>query len=373
MAVSSLQVSRRQRATPYTSRVEALGVTGFSVVNHTILPKGFSRSIDEDYWHLKQQVQLWDVGCQRQVEIRGPDAARLTQWLTPRDLRAAEVGRCLYAPLIDEDAGMLNDPIILKLGKDRFWLSIADSDILLWVRGLAVGKGFDVDVFEPDVWPLAVQGPRADDLVARVFGDEVRDIGFFRFRMFEFDGRPLLIARSGFSKQGGFEIYVDGFDFGGGVWDALWQAGADLDVAPGCPNLIERIEGGLLSYGNEMTRENNPLECGLGQYCQLDGSIDYIGRTALQEIGRTGPARQIRGIIFDGDRCPPCQFPWRLDVNGEYAGYITSAIWSPRFEQNIALAMVEKEYWNPQTGVSLDCGDGLARQGSVVELPMGDR
>ena len=183
-----LQVSRRQRATPYTPRVEALGVSGYSVVNHTILPKAFARSVEEDYWHLKRHVQLWDVGCQRQVELRGADAARLAQLMTPRDLRGASVGQCLYAPMIDADAGMLNDPVILKLADDRYWFSIADADMLLWAKGLAVGMRLDVAVDEPDVWPLAVQGPKAEDVVARVFGDAVRDIGFFRFRRFDFDG-----------------------------------------------------------------------------------------------------------------------------------------------------------------------------------------
>ena len=372
MTAFKLQVSRRQRATPYTSRVEALGVSGFSVVNHTILPKGFTRSVEEDYWHLKSHVQLWDVGCQRQVEINGPDAKLLTQLLTPRDLRAAETGQCLYAPLIDEDAGMLNDPVILKLAEDRYWLSIADADILLWVSGLAVGLKLDVAVFEPDVWPLAVQGPKSEELVARVFGASVRDIDFFRFGRYDFRGRSLIVARSGFSKQGGFEVYVDGFDLGGAVWDALWDAGDGLELTPGCPNLIERVEAGLLSYGNEMTRENNPLECGMEQYCQLDGAVDYIGLAALQDISRQGPERLVRGIIFDGDQCPPCQYPWALTVEGKPAGQITSAIWSPRFEQNVALGMVERDYWTVDTQVEVDCGDGISRQGVVVDLPMED-
>ena len=206
-----LQVSRRQRATPYTPRVEALGVSGYSVVNHTILPKGFGRSVEDDYWHLKQQVQLWDVGCQRQVELRGADAARLAQLMTPRDLSAAVVGQCLYAPMIDDRAGMLNDPIILKLGEDHYWFSIADADMLLWAKGLATGLGLDVVVDEPDVWPLAVQGPKAEDLAVRVFGETLRELGFFRFARCAFDDVELVVARSGYSAQGGFEVYVDGF------------------------------------------------------------------------------------------------------------------------------------------------------------------
>ena len=370
MTDSGLQVSRRQRATPYTSRVNALGATGYSVVNHTILPKGFQRSVAEDYWHLKTHVQLWDVGCQRQVEIRGRDAARLVQWMTSRDLSRCQVGQCAYAPLIDETAGMLNDPIILKLAEDRFWLSIADADILLWAKGLAVGKSLEVDVFEPDVWPLAVQGPKADELMCRVLGESVRDIGFFRFASYDFAGRTQIVARSGYSRQGGYEIYVSGFEHGGAIWDALWEAGQDFQVSPGSPNLIERIEGGLLSYGNDMTRENNPLECGLDRYCQLDGSIDYIGLTALQDIARQGVARRTRGVIFDGDACPPCQFPWALSRHDEVVGQITSAIWSPRFERNVALGMLDKHHWDTGVAVSVDCGDGLERRGVITDLPM---
>ncbi|NKB62971.1 MAG: dimethylsulfoniopropionate demethylase [Gammaproteobacteria bacterium] len=353
MVAPKLNVSRRIRATPYTSRVESLGVSGYSVVNHTILPKGFEKSVEEDYWHLKNHVQLWDVGCQRQVELKRKDAARLVQLMTPRDLRQAVVGQCLYAPLIDHQAGMINDPIILKLDEDHFWLSIADSDVLLWARGLAIGMSLEVSICEPDVWPLAVQGPKSDALMAKVFGGMVRDIHFFRFAWLPFNGHGLLIARSGYSKQGGFEIYLDKPEMGAELWDALWDAGMEFNVSPGSPNLIERVEGGLLSYGNEMTNENNPLECGMKQYCQLDGSIDFIGYEALKAISSKGPDRKIRGVIFDGSPCPPCQFPWPVlgmgKENDRQIGTITTAIWSPAFKQNIALGMIERHSWNDGT------------------------
>ena len=196
---AKLAVSRRLRSTPYTPRVEALGVSDYSIVNHTVLPKGFGKTVDEDYWHLREHVQLWDVSCQRQVELKGPDAARLVQLMTPRDLRHAKTGQCFYAPLIDDQAGMLNDPIILVLAEDHYWLSIADSDVLLWAKGLAVGLSLEVQIDEPDVSPLAVQGPKSDDLVSRVFGDVVRTIGFFRFMKLDFQGRALVVARSGYS------------------------------------------------------------------------------------------------------------------------------------------------------------------------------
>ena len=367
---ASLAVSRRQRSTPYTPRVEELGVTDYSIVNHTVLPKGFGRTLEEDYWHLRQHVQLWDVSCQRQVELKGADAARLTQLMTPRDLRAATVGQCLYAPLIDQDARMLNDPVILKLDQDHFWLSIADSDVLLWAKGLALGFGLDVQLDEPDVSPLAVQGPKSDALLEKVFGSAVRDIRFFRFARLEFHGHPLVIARSGYSKQGGFEIYLDDSSMGLDLWDAIWDAGQEFEIAPGCPNLIERVEGGLLSYGNEFTRNNNPFECAMDIYCSEDPELDYIGKSALSQIRKQGPARLIRGVLFDGDKTPPCANAWKLSVDGHYAGQITTAAWSPRLKQNVSLGMLEKAFWNPGTKVDIDFGDGSERGGVVTTLPI---
>lgn len=367
---AKLAVSRRQRSTPYTPRIESLGVSDYSVVNHTVLPKGFGRSVEQDYWHLREHVQLWDVTCQRQVEIKGVDAAHLVQKMTPRDMRQAAVGQCLYAPVIDQYAGMLNDPIILKLSDDWFWLSIADSDLLLWAKGLAVGLNLDLEITEPDVSPLAVQGPKAEELMIRVFGDAVGKISFFRFSWLKFRQHPLLIARSGYSKQGGFEIYLDDSALGVELWDALWNAGQTLNVAPGSPNLIERVEAGLLSYGNEMTRENNPLECGLRRYCSFDPALDYIGFDALSKISELGQQRQIRGVQFDGEKCPPCSRAWPLYVNDRQVGQITSAIWSPRLRTNISLGMLDAGYWQAGQKVELQCSDGVARQGVVVNVPM---
>jgi len=364
-----LAVSRRQRSTPYTPRVEALEVSAYSIVNHMVLPKGFSRTVEEDYWHLREHVQLWDVSCQRQVEVQGTDAARLVQIMTPRDLHSAQVGQCLYAPLIDHNAGLVNDPVILKLAEDHFWLSIADSDVLLWAKGLALGFGMDVEVVEPDVSPLAVQGPKADLLMEAVFGSQIHNINFFRFKYLDFKGRPLLVARSGYSKQGGFEIYLHDSSLGLELWDALWEAGAALDVAPGSPNLIERVEGGLLSYGNEFTLLNNPLECGFESYCCFDDQIEYIGKKALSLIKSTGPAQQIRGIKFDGPKCPPCASTWPLFVGEEIVGHISTAIWSPRLDCNVALGMLGRDHWKKGQVVTVSLENGARCNGEVVELP----
>ena len=349
--------SRRVRRTVFSDGVEAAGVKAYTVYNHMLLPTVFE-SVQDDYHHLKEAVQVWDVACERQVELRGPDAARLMQMLTPRDLRGMLPGRCFYVPIVDETGGMLNDPVAVKLAEDRWWISIADSDLMLWVKGIANGYRLDVLIDEPDVSPLAIQGPKADDLMARVFGDAVRDIRFFRFGMFDFQGRSLAVARSGYSKQGGFEIYVDGADIGMPLWNALFEAGRDLDVRAGCPNLIERVEGGLLSYGNDMTDDNTPHECGLGRFCDTQTAIGCIGRDALLRVAKEGPTKQVRALELDGGPVPPCDRVWDIEANGKRVGQVTSAAYSPDYKTNVAIGMVRMTHWDSGTEVQVRTTDG---------------
>ena len=306
--------SRRLRRTPFSDGVEAAGVKAYTVYNRMLLPTVFE-SVQADYRHLKDHVQVWDVAVERQVELRGPDAARLMQMLTPRDLRGMLPGQCYYVPIVDETGGMLNDPVAVKLTDDRWWISIADSDLLLWVKGVANGYRLDVLVDEPDISPLAIQGPKSDDLMARVFGESVRSIRFFRYGLYQFEGRDLVVARSGYSKQGGFEIYVEGSDIGMPLWNALFAAGEDLNVRAGCPNGIERVEAGLLSYGNDMTDDNTPHECGLGRFCDTQTAIGCIGRDALLRVAKEGPVQQVRPIASDGEAVPVCDLAWPLFAN----------------------------------------------------------
>jgi len=350
--------SRRVRRTPFSDGVEAAGVKGYTVYNHMLLPTVF-RSIEEDYRHLKTAVQLWDVSCERQVELRGPDAGRLMQMLTPRDLRGMLPGQCYYVPIVDETGGMLNDPVAVKLAEDRWWISIADSDLLFWVKGIAYGWRLDVLVDEPDVSPLAVQGPKADAVMAAVFGDRVHDLRFFRFGIFDFMGRDLVIARSGYSKQGGFEIYVEGSDRGMPLWHAIMEAGASHDIHAGCPNVIERVEGGLLSYGNDMDRSNTPHECGLGRFCNTQTAIGCVGRDALLRVAQEGPVRQIRAIEIPGRTVPVCDRMWPVFAeDGDRVGCITSAAYSPDFDCGVAIGMVRMTHWSAGTRLTAETGDG---------------
>ncbi|WP_438960804.1 dimethylsulfoniopropionate demethylase [Nereida sp.] len=351
-----ITASRRLRRTPFSDGVEAAGVSAYTTYNHMLLPTVF-RSVVEDYHHLKSAVQVWDVAAERQVEVRGPDAGRLLQMLTPRDLRGMLPGMCYYVPMVDETGGMLNDPVAVKLAEDRYWISIADSDLLFWVKGIAYGYRLDVMVDEPDVSPLAIQGPKSDDLMERVFGEAVRNVKFFRYGVFEFQGRSLVIARSGYSKQGGFEIYVEGSDIGMPLWNALMEAGKDLDVRAGCPNGIERVEGGLLSYGNDMTRDNTPHETGLGRFCSTQTAIGCVGRDALLRVSKEGPVKQIRPLEIEGG-VPPCDRTWPLMAGDKVVGQITSAANSPDFGTGVAIGMVRMTHWDPGTKLTAQTPDG---------------
>ena len=356
-----LLISTRTRSTPFSSRVEACGVTAYTVYNHMLLPIVY-RSLEKDYWHLCEAVQVWDVSCQRQVEITGPDTRRLVQLMTPRDLSQAENGQCLYAPLCDESGGMVNDPILIKHSNNHWWLSIADTDVLLWAKGLATGFGLNVNISEPDIWPLAVQGPKAENLLTRVFGEEIKKIGFFRSRKLDYKGNDFLIARSGWSKQGGFEIYVNDAELGRQLWDELFDKGEDLNVGPGCPNLIERIESGLMSFGGDMGYDTTPFECGLDHYVDLDAGIESLSIEALRT---RKPKTKLMGLVIEKkvnltDR--------QVFIGNKVLGEITSNVWSPRYSVHLAFAKCDLELLGDQQDKYIKTSSGEAAV-QITNLP----
>ena len=359
--------SRRVRSTPYTSRIENQGVTAYTVYNHMLLPAAFG-SLEESCDHLKKNVQIWDVAAERQVEISGKDASKLVQLMTCRDLSKSKVGRCYYCPLIDENGNLVNDPVILKLAEDRWWISIADSDVIFFAKGLASGNKFDVKIFEPIVDILAVQGPKSFDLMEKVFGEKIKELKFFGFDYFTFNETKHLIARSGWSKQGGFEIYVENTDSGLKLYDHLFEIGKEFNVRPGCPNLIERIESGLLSYGNDFDNNDNPFQCGFDKYIDLETNINFLGKDKLKKIKEKGIDRKLMGVQIDLTKILLTSSLNIRNNDGNIIGELRSACYSPHFKKVIGIAMIKEPYCKASSSGTIEI-DGNSLALKVCDLP----
>ena len=363
----SIAKSRRLRGTPYTSRLEKQGVTAYTIYNHMLLPAAFG-SIEDSYHHLKQYVQIWDVAAERQVEISGKDSAKLVQLMTCRDLSKSKDGRCYYCPIIDDNAGLINDPVVLRLNENKWWVSLADSDVILFAKGLAIGNKFDVKIFEPDVDIMAIQGPKSFELMEKVFGDKIVNLKFFGFDYFEFGGDKHLIARSGWSKQGGYEIYVEHNVSGLKLYDHLFEIGKEFNIKPGCPNLIERIESGLLSYGNDIDNGDNPYECGFDKYINIDSEVNFLGKEKLKKIKSEGIKKKLMGVMLDIDKISITGSLELSDQNNNIIGELRSACYSPHFKKVIGIAMMKKPHWNVDQDIKAKI-NGESCVGKVCDLP----
>ena len=364
----SIAKSRRIRSTPYTSRIEKQGVSSYTVYNHMLLPTAFSETLEEAYYHLKKYVQVWDVAGERQVQITGKDSAKLVQLMTCRDLSKSKDGRCYYCPVVDDKGGLINDPVVLRHNKDKWWLSIADSDVILYAKGLAIGNDFVVQIIEPNVDIMAIQGPQSYPLMEKIFGNQIKTLKFFDFAYFDFRGTKHLIARSGWSKQGGYEIYVENTSSGLELYDHLFEVGKDYNIKPGYPNLIERIESALLSCGNDFDNNDNPLECGFDKYVNLDNDVEFIGKNELIKIKSDGINKKLMGITIDSKSINVSSSINVYDYNNDIIGELRSGIFSPHFKKVIGIIMVKKSYWNYSETCKIEI-EGKFYNGSLCELP----
>ena len=359
--------SRRLRSTPYTSNIENQGVTSYTIYNHMLLPASFG-PLEESYFHLKENVQVWDVAAERQVEITGKDSAKLVQLMTCRDLTKSKDGRCYYCPIIDDNGGLINDPVVLKHNKDKWWISIADSDLILFAKGLAIGKNLSVKISEPNVNIIAVQGPKSFKLMEKIFGKAITELKFFGFGYFEYNGLKYLIAQSGWSKQGGYEIYVEDDNAGLLLYDELFKQGEELNVKAGCPHLIERIESGLLSYGNDFDNDDNPLECGFEKYVNLDSNVEFLGKEKLKKIKSEGIKKKLKGVKINANEINMTKSIDLFDENGNIIGEIRSGTYSPTFKMVIGIAMIKKPYWKTSQSFKIKI-NGKSFDGKVCDLP----
>ena len=360
--------SPRVRKSPYFNSTIKYGATAFSVYNHMYMPVTYDGTV-EDYKKLLDGVQLWDVGVERQVQIKGRDAEAFAQFLTPRDITKCSVGQAMYTPLTDFEGKLINDPVMLRIAEDCYWFSVSDGDLILWAQAIAAGYKFDVDVNEPDVSPLQVQGPNSTKLMIKVFGDWINDITFYKFKEIEYQGIPLVIARMGYSKELCYELFLRDHSKGDELWEILWQAGQEFNISPGSPNLILRLAGGILSYLADIDRTNNPYEVGLDWAVDLDQEDDFIGKDALRELSLRSPVRKLMGAEIHGD--PLTIFnaePWPVLVDSKKVGSMNAMVYSPRLKKNICYTILDIEHAHSGQDIIIASPDKdlLA---TTVELP----
>lgn len=365
------------RKSPYFDATVRWGAKGFSVYNHMYIPRDFGDP-EQNFWNLVNEAILCDVAVERQVEITGPDAAKFTQMLTCRDLSKMAVGQCKYILITNADGGILNDPILLRLAENHFWISLADSDILLWAQGVAINSGMDVQICEPDVSPLQLQGPKSGEIMKKLFGDTIMDLKYYWLREVELNGIPLIVSRTGWSSELGYEIYLRDSSHGNILWEMIMEAGNEFGLQPGHTSSIRRIEGGMLSYHADADINTNPFELGFDRLVNLDMEADFIGKAALRKIKEEGVKRKLVGLVIEGEPLAgPNTSYWPIMKDGNVIGKVTSAVYSPRLEKNIALAMVGIDHITIGNDVEVVNRSGLVNEpgterATIVEFPFYD-
>ena len=359
------------RKSPFFDATVRWGAKDFSVYNHMYIPRDFGDP-EQNFWNLINNAILCDVAVERQVQIKGPDASKFVQMMTPRDLSNMQVGQCKYVILINQFGGVLNDPVLLKVEDDCYWFSLADSDILFWAQGLNVNKEYDVEIIEPDVSPLQLQGPKSKDIMVKIFGNKILELKYYWFKHFQLGNIKLLISRTGWSSEFGYEIFLLNSTEGDELYETLMNEGKDLGLHPGHTSTIRRIEGGMLSYHSDMDINTNPLELGMEKFIDLDGSFNFVGKDALIEIRKSGIHRKQVGLIIDIEPLTgPNTSKWEIISNNKIIGVVTSAVYSPRLKSNIALAMVKKEFSDIGTLLKVNIDNNLVNA-NIVQKPFFD-
>jgi len=359
------------RKSPYFNATVRWGAKGFSVYNHMYIPRDFG-SPEQNFWNLIEKSILCDVAVERQVEITGPDAYKFIQLLTPRDLSKLSIGQCKYVLIVNNEGGILNDPVLLRLGENHFWLSLADSDVLFWAQGVAVNSGLNVKITEPDVSPLQLQGPTSGEIMIKLFGDSIKDLKYYWLKEFNLDGIPLIVSRTGWSSELGYELYLRDGTKGDDLYEKIMEAGKEHGLKPGHTSSIRRIEGGMLSYHADADINTNPFELGLDRLVNLESEINFIGKDALKKIKQDGIKRKQVGIEID---CEPLSGPnttfWPVLNDQKNIGKITSAVYSPRLKKNIALAIIDIDHSNLGQKLKVKIDENVINC-SVVEKPFFD-
>jgi aminomethyltransferase len=369
--MSLVQRGARLRRSPFYEAEQRQGPRGYTVYNHMLFPTNYD-DFEAEYWHLLNHVTLWDVAVERCLEVSGKDGLRLAQLMTPRDLSACAVGQAKYVLICAADGGILNDPVMTRMDENRFWFALASSDALFYAQGLVAATGLDVAIREAEVYPLQIQGPKSRDVVHALFGDEILDLKYYFFRETQVDGIPVIVTRTGWTSEIGYEVYLLDPSRGTELWERILKAGAPYHIRPTGPSDIRRIEGGIFNWGADMTYENNPFELGLERLVDFQMAGECLAMEALRRISDRGVQRRIAGIELDGDPFPALNFTkWPAYAGGQRVGKVTSAIYSPRLKKNIGYCWLPTQL--AATGTTVDVASEWGRRTArVVALPFVD-
>ena len=361
-------IGTRIRKSPYFDSNIKYGVTGFTVYNKMYLPTGFSGP-EKEYESLINDVTFGDFAAERQIEINGPDAYKFVRYIQPRNLEKCEIGFCKYILLTDQSGGIINDACLLRLEENKFWISPGDGDVILWLQGLAINSNMDVSIHEPDASPLQISGPKSGKLIQKLFNGEHDDLGYYKARQTFLDDIPMVIARTGWSGELSYELYLQNRKLGNKLFDMVHDAAVEFNGRVIAPNTIRTIEGGILSYGSDFGREHNPFTIGLGRLVDVDQETDFIGKEALKKIKENGLTEKLVGLELEGDaiKKAPENF-WRVTNDDKKIGRVSRAFFSPRLQKNIALAIVNIDFSEEGTEIIVESPNGNY-PGKVVKLP----
>ena len=361
-------IGSRIRKSPYYESDLKYGVTGFTVYNKMYLPTGFSGP-EKEYHSLINDVTFGDFAGERQIEINGPDAHDFVRYIQPRNLEKCEIGSCKYILLTDMDGGIINDACLLRLEEEKFWISPGDGDVILWLQGIAINSGMNVHIHEPDVSPLQISGPKSGKLIQKLFNGEHDDLGYYKAKQTSLEDIPMVIARTGWSGELSYELYLQDRKMGNKLFEIVYEAAQEFNGRVIAPNAIRSIEGGILSYGGDFGREHNPFTIGLGRLVNLDQEIDFIGKEALKAIKEKGLTEKLVGVELEGD--PILKAPenfWSVKSNNKKVGRLSRAFFSPRLKKNIGLAIIDIDFAEEGTTVSVASPNGDLTS-TVVSLP----
>ena len=362
-------IGTRIRKSPYFNSTIKYGVKGFTIYNKMYLPTGFSSPVEE-YLSLINDVTFGDFAAERQVEVSGPDAFDFIKYINPRNLSKCNIGDCKYIVLTDSIGCIINDACLIRLADDKFWVSPGDGDVLLWLQGIAMHSGMNVNICEPDVSPLQISGPKAGRLIQKLFAGEHDNLGYYKAKETSLENIPMVIARTGWSGELSYELYLQDRKLGNSLFELVYEAAKEFNGNVIAPNNIRTIEGGLLSYGSDFGREHNPFTIGLDRLVDVDQDIDFIGKEALKKIKENGTASKLIGVEMDGDPIDkvPEHFWTVLNLEGKKIGRLSRCIYSPRLKKNIGLAIVDSHATEEGNKVIIESPE-LKYNAIVAKLP----